>query len=82
MRPTVNGLSSFVQSEVDLQRLAVYEAGLGSTGAHLLRELVEDLDIVLNVDGVVLGGHRHIAERLAVDDSLGVLVCKFRRGPV
>lgn len=69
-----------VQLEGDPERFTAQETSLSTTGTELLREIIEDLDVVLDINGIMLWRDRHTPEWLAVKNSLRVVVCKLGCG--
>ena len=77
---TVNRESVLIQLEGDPKRFTAQETSLRATGAELFREIIEDLNIMLNVNGIVLWCDRHTPKWLAIKNSLSVVISKLGCG--
>lgn len=74
----VGGHAVLIQHELEIMRLAADRAILEATLAQLLGKVIEYLNVVCNVAGIVLGDDWHLADRLAIDDILGFAVAQLR----
>ena len=74
LRTTVDRLAFFVKSESQLERLATDGTALESPLTKLLGKVVEDLDVMCDVGGVVLRNDGNATQDLAFDDILRILV--------
>jgi hypothetical protein len=82
VRPAVNGATARVELEGDLGLLKGKGAALEPASTKLLRETLQDLDVVRNGGSVMLDGDGDIAQSAALEDSLRVLVRELRGRPI
>ena len=74
---TINRHAILVKLEGQAQRVSLDAAVLEAACAELLRDLVENLDVMGNASSIMLGDDRDITQSLALNDILSVGVREF-----
>lgn len=81
VRATINRQPALIKLELQAKRVRLDAAVLEPARTELLGNVIQDLDVVGDASSIVLGDDGDVTQRLAVDDTVGIIIRQLGCGP-